>query len=151
MVALKWAASQKFSGADRNNSASLLFTLLCLRYRIDIVDTEWLSSEDNAICNTLSRGGDMVAYGPQYLTASNYYQWIPTDAKTLLFQRCNPRWNDDGSFESFLSVWLSFQEHLIQLDILYQSPSPPPSFNTSLDELLPSIHSVSRRIYACWR
>jgi hypothetical protein len=125
-VALKWAASQKFSGADRNNSASLLFTLLCMRYRLQICSTEWWSSEDNHLCDTLSRGGDMTTYGSPYTNEGSYYTWAETDAKSRLLDRCNPQWEEDGTFDSFLGLWHSFQEGLLQLDMSHGSPSDPP-------------------------
>jgi hypothetical protein len=136
-VALKWAASQKFSGADRNNSASLLFTLLCMRYRLQIGSTEWWSSEDNHLCDTLSRGGDMESYGPPYTESGSYYQWEAGDAKSRLMSRCNPQWEEDGTFNSFLSLWHSFQEDLNRLDVSHGTPSNPPIATPSSHTALP--------------
>jgi hypothetical protein len=131
-VALSWAASQKCSGLDRNNTASLLFTLICMRFKITISSTSWLSSSDNHLCDALSRFSDMSNYGEKFTTASNYYSWGESCPTYQLWARCNPRWSDNGDFDAFLSLWVYLQDRLILCDLYITHPiSPPISFVTN--------------------
>jgi hypothetical protein len=125
-VALAWAASQKCNGLDRNNTASLLFTLVCMRFRYTIVSTTWLSSGDNHLCDALSRFSDMSSYGSDYITASNYYDWTESCPTFQLWARCNPRWHDQGDFEAFLSAWVYLQDRLVLCDLYNTHPLLPP-------------------------
>jgi hypothetical protein len=72
-TALKWASSQKYGRADRNNNASLLFTLLMTKFKLQVHSTEFLRSKENHLCDALPRGVDMESYGPLYSSSSSYY------------------------------------------------------------------------------
>lgn len=52
--ALSWSTRKRFK-SSRNERASIVFTLLCLRFGISIDESEWLSGEENTTCDGLSR------------------------------------------------------------------------------------------------
>jgi hypothetical protein len=120
-TALKWVGSQKYGRADRNNNASLLFTLLMTKFRLQVHSTEFLRSKENHLCDALSRGADMSAYGPDYNTTENYYVIEEGSVEDRLLRMCNPRTVDDGSIDYFTSSWMFIASSIET--ILLQSPT----------------------------
>jgi hypothetical protein len=104
-TALKWAGSKKFSGESRNNVATLVYTILCIRFRISVQGTQHVRGEDNGLCDALSRRYPMTEYGLEYEDPSIYFQWGPGDTKSAILELCNPLSPDDGSMGQFLGTW----------------------------------------------
>jgi hypothetical protein len=136
-TALKWVSSQKYGRADRNNNASLLFTLLMTKFKLQVHSTEFLRSKENHLCDALSRGVDMASYGPTYSSVSSYYVIGKDSAEGRLLRMCNPRATDDGSVGYFIGAWLyisSIFEEIGALDFsgghpIRSTPSDPHTTN----------------------
>jgi hypothetical protein len=109
-TALKWAKSQSYSRADRNNNTSLLFTMLMLEFDLQIHSTEFIKSKDNDLCDALSRDLPMDAYGEVYKDVRSYYSWPRGGTVDKAIKLCNPRNTDDGSVDYVLDNWLQFRE-----------------------------------------
>jgi hypothetical protein len=104
-TALKWAGSKKFSGESRNNVATLVYTLVCIRFRITVQGTQHVKGDDNGLCDALSRNYSMEEYGDDYADPRAFFEWGEGDPKSLILEMCNPLIADDGSMAQFLDVW----------------------------------------------
>jgi hypothetical protein len=124
-TALKWAKSQTYSRADRNNGASLLYTMVMVQFDLRIHATEFINSKANHLCDALSRGTDMKGYGAMYNDLDNYYQWTPESIVSRAVHRCNPRQVDDGSTDYALDMMVFFKGILEELRA--QTPKTHPT------------------------
>lgn len=103
--ALCWCFRQKYKGTLTANAA-VVFTLLLVRTGITVVDAEFVTSEENPICDALSRGVSvaeavdigLVPSGVGTVAAVEHY--LPR-----LLAECSPGLDTDSD-ASFEGLWM---------------------------------------------
>ena len=109
VTALTWSESERFRGV-LTRPAALIFLHLCIKFGFEVVGTTHISSEDNHVCDKLSRGQSP-------LSACEEYGWPPECATTVspLSMKCISLCGLQHSFldiESLVSFWSSLK-HLV--------------------------------------
>lgn len=120
LTALSWAKKEKSKGELVSNAA-IVFSLLCIRFGLNVQETKHISGEQNWRCDALSRlsqGESTLIETLRTIERSNTRVVdLDDDAGTsVLLQCCDPRLSLDEE-EEFISFWTRVQNSLNEVTI----------------------------------
>ena len=115
LTALSWAKNEKSKGTLVSNAA-IVFSLLCIRFGLNVQDTTHISGDQNWRCDTLSR------LAQEKLTISEAFEKIErtqtrvidmngSEFTSVLLRSCNPKMMLEKD-EEFLFFWNEIQRAL---------------------------------------
>ena len=132
VAALTWAETERARGQLVTN-ASIVFTLLSIRFNLDVKKSVHISGEDNWRCDRLSRleesRGNRVqetleAMGLNQTAVVRLQENVQVQT---LFACCDPGRSLEGK-EIFLGFWGEFRNALSELERGVTNPSTTPAF-----------------------
>ena len=114
-VALKWALSTRFRGADHSCTAALIYVLISVRFRVTVAHTTHIEGIKNVACDALSRNYQDVLTAlndPMLVNPNCFYQLHHFPHVIALLTMCDPFLPPIESTADFLVIWDSINHHL---------------------------------------
>ena len=135
VAALTWAETERARGQLVTN-ASMVFTLLSIRFNLDVKKSVHISGEDNWRCDRLSRleefGRDRVQEVLETMGLSQTVVNLQENVQVqTLLACCDPGRSLEGE-EIFLGFWGELRSALSELERAVTNPSVTPAFHTTL-------------------
>jgi hypothetical protein len=126
LTALSWAKKEKSKGKLVSNAA-IVFSLLCIRFGLNVQDTTHISGEENWRCDALSRlSQGRSTFIETLLTIGRSDTKVinldDSNSSSTLLRCCDPRLSLDEE-EEFLSFWTDIQNSLNELSTSHSSES----------------------------
>ena len=115
LTALSWAKKEKSKGTLVSNAA-IVFSLLCLRFGLNVQDTTHISGDQNWRCDTLSRLAQEKLTISEALekidrTKTRIIDMNSSEFTSVLLRSCNPKMMLEKD-EEFLFFWNEIQRAL---------------------------------------